>query len=113
MTCGVERHIALLQVLKDASPKLRIAILKNVDAEVLVLLAEICHNYIVGNIDCPKKSLQQLKKHKTIIRKLADPKRKSEKRRKILLQSGKGFFGLLLTPILSELASYVVEKAIQ
>ena len=109
----MESHLALLQVLQDASPRLQKAIIANIDKKTIEAIAEVCHNYLCGNIKCTKHHFEKLKKHQVKVRKLAGSKEKTEEKRQILLQSGNGFLGLLLTPIISELASYLANKVLK
>lgn len=110
MTFTVESQIALLEVLKNASPKLQRAILKNSDSKLIDALSEICFNYLKGNVKSTDTHFKKLKKYKTTIRKLGGSCNKKVCKRKVLLQSGSGFFGLLLAPLVTELAGYVTRK---
>lgn len=120
MAFCVERHLQLLEVLKKADPKLRKAILKNADSGAIDAIGEICFNYINGNIVCSKQQYGELAKHKNDIRKLvAQCQKKKGKNcskkieRKILLQKGDGFWLALLSPVVSELAGYLIQKALK
>lgn len=114
MKFTVESQLALLQVLKDAKPNLRKAIIQNADPDLIHAISEICHNYACGNIKCSKLHLEKLKKYKTSVRRLASVQEKSvAKKRKVLLQSGNGFVGILLKPIISELVSYFASNLLK
>lgn len=114
------RYLQTLEVLKNANPKLRKAILKNADSGVIDAVGEICHNYLCGNILCNKKQFGELAKHKEDIRRLVVLCKKSSgkkcmkrKERNILLQKGEGFWFALLAPVVAELSSYLVGKALK
>lgn len=113
MSFSVKSQLALLQVLKDASPKLQKAIIKNADPEIINAFSEICHNYVCSNIDCSKSHFKKLNKYKATVRKLAAPNKKKEVKRRILLQSGHGFIGVLLAPIIGELVSHLAQKVLK
>lgn len=113
MTFCVKSQIGLLQALKTASPKLIKAILKNTDSKLIDAFSEISYNYMRGNVKCGDSHMKKLRKFKKTIRKLGAESKKNTNKRKILLQSGGSFVRLLLSPILTELAGYLTQKALE
>lgn len=121
MTSNVERQLQVLRVLKEASPKLRKSLLLHCEPELIKAISEICYNYLRGNIKCTEKQFSVLRKHKDCIRKLSESvtadskkeKKKLEASRKILLQKGNGFWAPLLIPLVSELSTYFISKAMR
>lgn len=121
MTSNAERQLQVLRVLKEASPKLRKSLLLHCEPELIKAISEICYNYLRGNIKCTEKQFSVLRKHKNCIRKLAESasadskrvKKNLEASRKILLQKGNGFWIPLLIPLVTELSSYFISKALQ
>jgi hypothetical protein len=121
MASELARHIPILKVLESSSPKLRRAILLNVEPEVIEKIAEICLNYLKGNIICDKEQYQELKQHKPCMLKVvkkgveSSSKRRSNRlaERRILLQKGDGFWGALLIPLVSQLSAYITSKALK
>lgn len=129
MTSNVERHIRLLEVFKNSKPKLRQSIIENSDAGFIDAVVEICDNYLKGHVRCTKEQYTELCKHKRCMREIVNlHKRKSKKtatvkeksrknikalQRRILLQKGGAFWTVLLTPIVAELSSYLLSKALK
>lgn len=121
MTSNVERQLQVLRVLKEASPKLRKALLLHCEPELIRAISEICYNYLRGNIKCTEKQFSILRKHKNCIRKLSECAKAGSKKdkknltasRKILLQKGDGFWFPLLVPLVTELSTYFISKALQ
>lgn len=125
MASGVETHLQLLSVFKNSNSKVRKAILKNCDNKFIDLIAEICYNYLRGNIKCSRKQFCELKKHKKCLHRIVElniknsrnvNKRKRVKpnksERDILLQKGDGFW-LALLPIAAELGAHYITKALR
>lgn len=116
MSSSVERYLPYFEVLKTANPALRKAFIKESEPGFIDAICEICYNYIQGNISCDKSQYSALAKHRALIRKLVDLKKKNKNKklhRKVLLQSGDGFWFALLAPLLTELTSFIVSKALQ
>ena len=128
MSSCVEGELKFLEILTKSSPKLRKEILKNCKPSLVDAISEVCYNYLRGNINCDKKHYCELKKHHKCIRQLASTyknnnssKKKLSKKylkelsknKKILYQKGNGFWFALLTPLVSELTSYFITKALQ
>lgn len=110
----IKKLAPILQVLSVAPPKLRKLILSNADDELIYAICEICLNLCKGNIRCDEKSYKALKRYKESLYKLASVKRKPsslKEAKKELLIEGKGvFLPLLLTPILTAISQWVLEK---
>lgn len=122
MTAGIERHLALLEVIKTANPELRRSIIKHSDPEVIDAITEVCYNYLRGNIECSKTQFKQLSKHKNCLRKIVkcgDKNCRSKtnqargKERAILMQKGNGFWLPLLIPVISELSSLIFSRVLK
>lgn len=120
-----EAHLQLLSVFKNSNANVKKAILKNSDDCFIDLLAEICYNYLRGNIACSQKQFKELSKHKKCLRKIVDInisknrktsgkviKRKKQSERTILLQKGDGFWFALL-PLVTELTTRFISQALQ
>lgn len=129
MTSYVERNLHILETLKNANPELRASIIAHSSPEVIESIAEICHNYVNGNILCDQQHFSDLKKHKTAIRALArgqksrskgidavksgsDYTTEIDKKREILLQKGSGFWDAVLLPLMSDLATHFLENIV-
>lgn len=121
MSSEVEAQLRQLSFFSEASLPLKKAILKKCEKQFIDAIAEICGNYLLGNINCGKKQFRELGAHKKCIRKIfnitrlaakRERKTKSDSRRKILLQKGEGFW-LAFLPVVSELATYFISKALE
>ncbi len=108
MTTRLKKHINLLKLLHKANPKLRKAILQNIDNDALRCLSDCAHNILNGNLPVTPTQLKQLKRHKSTIRNLASKKVALKKKRE-LIQSG-GFVSALLTPLLALAVSLLADK---
>lgn len=121
MASEVEAHLKQLAFFSEANLPLKKAILKKCEREFIDAIAEICGSYLLGNIKCDKKQFRELATHKKCLRKIVNvtrlaanrkQKTKSDSRRQILLQKGSGFWVALL-PVVSELTSYFISKALE
>lgn len=101
------KHI--LYVLKNASPKLRKAILKNVDPEIITTVSEIVFNTLKGNNKICNPLKKKLKKYKKPLRMLACSKRSIPLKRKILVQKG-GFLPALIGSVISGIIGAYLNK---
>lgn len=105
----LKKHKHMLYILRDAKPKLRKAILKNVDEDFIKTLHEIAHNTLNKNNPINAKQKEVLQRYKTSIRKLACPKRSLTQKRKLMVQSG-GFLPVLIGTILSGIIGNIIER---
>lgn len=113
MSANVKRHMALLEFLKVAPPKICKIILENADNNLVLAICEICLNFCQGNIKCHRQCYNKLKKFKRPIYKLANTKKKKthfKQERNILSQNGGGFLPLLLAPALYGLTEYFISN---
>jgi hypothetical protein len=99
----------MLYVLKNAAPKLRKAILKNVEPEMIKTLCEISHNTLNGNNSICNNTKKKLVGYKRELRNLACSKRSLSSKRKILVQRG-GFLPALIGAVLSGLIGAYLNK---
>lgn len=106
MTCRLKKHLDLLKVLYNATPKLRKAILIAVDADVIKCLADCSHNILAGSVKLSPKQTARLKRLKRQVRLLASRKVPIAKKRRVLVQTG-GLPLALLAPVISIAASLI------
>lgn len=92
-----------------ASPKLRKAIIKFGDSELIKTICEIALNTVNGNNPICNKTKKKLKRYKNDIRGLASSKRSEKSKRKILMQKG-GFLPILIGSVLSGIIGSLLEK---
>lgn len=89
-----------LRLLARSSPKRRKFLLKQATKEELTALFEICMNIRKNKINLSHNQLKKLKKHKALIRKLAD-KKVSLKRKKTLINQKGGAIGTVIGAVSS------------
>ena len=99
----------MLYVLKDADPKLRRAILRKVDDDVIKTINEIAYNTLKGNTRLNKKTKASLDPYKKELRCLKCPKKNLQSKRKLLVQKG-GFLPVLIGSVLSGLIGKLLEN---
>lgn len=102
-------HKHTLQVLKNANPKLRKAILESGDDELIKTIIECVINTLNGNHKISTQVKQKLCKYKNCFRKLIQPKISLKKKRKIIIQKG-GFLLPLLGSILSGVIGSLINR---
>jgi hypothetical protein len=89
-----------LHVLKNAKPQARRALLSSADDEIVKAIVECALNTLNGNHKLTKEEKSKLKKYKSRLRALIDPKISLKSKRKLLVQKG-GFIFSLLASVLS------------
>lgn len=92
-----QEHKDLLRVLQRARPSVRKAILKEADKALVYSICELCDNTLSGNVPLTPTQKQKLKKHKTVLKKLAKRGESWIKKKKALTQKGGAFLPLLLS----------------
>src|SRR5215469_4562213 len=102
----IRSNYRFLELLRKVKPKLRRAILLNCGPGLLKSVGECALNVLRGNVKLTKCSRRKLRKHKDVLRKIADKKVKIDNKRKIIVQRG-GFLLPLLSAVLPFLASLV------
>lgn len=110
-TKTLEENIHLLQVLHQAHPKLRKAILENAKGSLVTCLCECAKNILNSNVPAQPHHLKQLKRYRKDVFSLVN-KKVSKKKKKQLLQKG-GFIKALLAPIAIALFSSLAKKIIK
>lgn len=98
---AVKKHLPILTLVKDASPKLRKSILLHCDVDIIKTIEDCVYNTLNGNIPLKACEKQKLKKFKSVLRKILRVKGGIVKKRKVISQSGGRFLPVLLKPIVS------------
>ena len=99
----------LLKVLSHCRPKIRNAILKNCENNLIHIICDCVYNVVKGNVPgLTQEKLNKLAHHKTSFIKLTKKDPIKEKR-KILVQKGGGFLPFLL-PLVAKLIVQAVSK---
>ena len=101
----------LLKVLSHCKPKIRNAILKNCENDLIHIICDcvILYNVVKGNVPgLTQEKVNKLTRHKTSLIKLSK-KVPIQEKRKILIQKGGGFLPFLL-PLVAPLIAQAVSK---
>ena len=102
----VKRQFSLLKVLKQANPKLRRAIISNSSSELILALCEVIANVLSGTVTLSPADKRTLKRHKAVLRKIANKYIGLKHKRALIVQRG-GFLPVLLGPALGLLATII------
>jgi hypothetical protein len=103
-----QRHF--LQVLKDAKPKARRALLASVSDDLIKAIVECGINTLNDNHKLTKDEKSKLHKYKNRLRALVNTEICFNSKRKVLLQKG-GFIVALLTTILSGVIGALINNS--
>ena len=99
----------LLNVLSHCKPKIRNAILKNCENDLIHIICDCVYNVVKGNVPgLTQQKVNKLARHKTSLIKLTK-KVPIKNKRKILIQKGGGFLPVLL-PLVAPLIAQAVSK---
>ena len=97
----------LLHFLSKSKPKQIKALLDSIDPKFIQILCETTHNLLIGNIPLNQDNINQLKRHKSKLRKLCS-KTTLENKKKILGQTG-GFLNILIPALITGIST-LIEK---
>ena len=100
--------LELDKLVKENDPNKRIQLLKQVKNCVIDAISEIAKNCLVGNIPLRKEDFNKLSKYQNILRKISKPS-PVEKRRKIIVQRGRGIIDILIPTALT-LITYIIKE---
>ena len=95
-----------LHVLKAATPKLRKASLSIFDKQLVKSICEFVLNVLNGNVKFSGCVTRKLRKHKAVLRKVADKRVPIFSKKKFIVQRG-GFLLPLLSAVLPALATLI------
>ena len=100
----------LLKVLSRCKPKIRNAILKNCENNLIHIICDCVYNVVKGNVPgLTQEKVNKLSRHKTSLFKLTRKVPIKEKR-KFLIQKGGGFLPcllLLIAPLIAKAVSKI------
>lgn len=106
MSPRLKRQCALIKHLNESNSKERKKIVEVVGKEFINTCRDCCLNILQGSVELPPQSLKKLRRHKAIIRGVADKKTNHKRARKLLLKGG---FLNLLIPILAGVANSLLK----
>ena len=99
----------LLRVPAQCQPKIKHAVLKNCENDLIHIICDCVYNVIKGNVPgLTQEKVNKLARHKTSLIKLTEKVLIKEKR-KLLVQKGDGFLPFLL-PLVAPLIAKAVSK---
>lgn len=103
------RILLILRALCCLTAGQRRALLEKADNAVVQGICECALNTLHGTVPVTKKQKTKLKKYKTVLRKLADTRKKFKKnwnlKKRLIIQKGEGLLPILLPPVLSLILS--------
>ena len=101
----------LLRVLSHCQPKIRNAILKNCENDLIHITFDCLYNMVKGNVpDLTQEKVNKLACHKTSLIKLTK-KAPIKEKRKIIIQKSGGFLSFLLSLVAPLIAKAVSKIA--
>ena len=98
-----------LHVFKTATLKLRKAIVSNCDRELVHSICECVLNVLNGKVRLSDCVARKLRKHRTVLRKVADKRVHLLGKKKLIVQRG-GFLLPLLSAVLPALATLIFNQ---
>ncbi|CAB4007616.1 Hypothetical predicted protein [Paramuricea clavata] len=101
------RHKPYLELLGTSEPDQQQALLETASAEQVHCLCLCAENVMKRKYLMPKHVMKKLRPYKNEMLRLADRGKCGRRKKRILVQRGEGFLGLLLSPILESLAELV------
>ena len=101
----VKQHFHKLKALCHGKGKTRNALIRSLKSDEVRTICQCAANTLRGNVPLTKLQKTRLSRHKDTLRLLAKKKVSLKRKKKLLLQKGKGIFPFLLAPILSAVAS--------
>lgn len=107
---SVKKHLPALQLIQTSKPKLRKNIILHCDLDLIRTIDECIYNTLNGNIILHPSEIENLKKFKSILRKILKTKGGLSKKREIISQNGGAFLATLLKPIVTAGLVHFVEK---
>jgi len=107
---SLKRRIKFLKSFKKDRTKLKY--MQQCSNNCIEYICEACYNILRGNIKMPNSLRNKLKKHRKLIRQLANPIPKTSVKRKLLLktQVGEGIFPVIVERILPYLINLLKKE---
>jgi hypothetical protein len=105
----VAANIHHLSLLGNCNSKLRKAILRHSEKDLVFAICECVLNLLNGNVKTDSRVIHKLGKHKQILRKLVHTGDNVEQKRKLLIQKG-GFLPLIIPAILEVVTSLLSKE---
>jgi hypothetical protein len=106
----VHKYLPELKFLIASTSSKRKKYLENADDELIKLIIECCYNTLNGTLKFSPTKKEKIRKHRNLIRKIAKAGHNLKQKKKILIQSGKGVFSILLPAIISIVSALISKK---
>lgn len=106
MTTHLKKHWGFIQLLTTTNIAQRLALLKSITHDQLVVICEIVLNTLQGQLHVPPATINSLKRHKLLFRSLASPQL-SQKKKKQIVQSNHKLIAKLLVAVYPLLETYI------
>jgi len=103
----LKRQLNVIKAIPHLNKKQYRALIQNGDKELLHCLSHIIDNAASGRLKLSKTTINKLRKYRSSINKLRQPKLPYAQRKKILTQSGSGLLTVLLPTVLGSLVHLV------
>lgn len=104
---SLRKHTPYLTILKHSDKIRRKNILKNSSKEQLNTLCNICYNIANGGLPLTSKLKSHLKRHKRVIRLLAQKSLPLSKKRQLMISQTGGFWPMLLASVIPSAISAI------
>lgn len=102
----IKAHYHTIYVLKKGKPKLRKAIISNCNQDLVYGISTCILTFLSGNIPLSGRIKRKLKKHRAVLRQLADNRVRQSAKKQLVVQIG-GFLLPLLSAALPTVPSEI------
>lgn len=106
---SVKQHLAILQKLQSATPKIRSQILLKSNFKLIKTILECIHNTLIGNVPLKKTEKSKLNKYKNVLRRLKKCKKGLQHVKTTIVQNG-GFLPALLAPVIGAVITHILAR---
>lgn len=109
MSKCVIKHMHLLNVLARAKPSERKELLKKSNFGLIKSIVECIENVLNGNVKLDRTHMKKLKRYKSQLRRIYSSGKKWSSKKKVIIQTGGGFLPTLLIPVITAIASRLLQ----
>lgn len=109
-TDRLKRNLHILRALKKPNRQRRREILKHADKDLICSICDCAKNILNGNIPVTETNKNRLKKHKQVLRQLADPTVPTTAKKTIFKRQEGGFLSALIPALLGPVLSLITGR---